>query len=127
MKKDADAAVAYRKTLRYDPGLAEACGQFAALLADSKDPTVHDQTEALRMARHACELSFDHDITLLQLLADIAAKSNEHGIALKAMHDAINQARIQRKFELAEALTGQLEKYETAATIFGLMQHPQLK
>ena len=100
----AGAARAFRRAIAAVPTDAHAHNGLAWVLATSRDDSLRDAPEALRLARRAAGLSGHADVDVLDTLAAAHAASGDFAEALRWQQRAIELAPADRRPPLEERL-----------------------
>jgi Tfp pilus assembly protein PilF len=87
------AAEHYRQAILLKPGWAAAVNDLAWLLATSEDSKVRSGSEAVRLARQACDAAQYHDINYLDTLAAACAEAGDYKEAVRIGRLALDLAR----------------------------------
>jgi Flp pilus assembly protein TadD len=87
-RKSSGAVAHYRQTLRLNPDFPEALNELAWILATDPDPGVRNGTEAVSLAKKACNLTKDAQPAMLFTLAAACAENGEFAEAIAAAQKA---------------------------------------
>ena len=85
---------------------------LAWLLATASDDGVRDGAEAVRLARHACEITSRKLPKILGTLAAAHAEQGEFGAAVRVAREALERAREADEAEVISELERRLGQYE---------------
>lgn len=99
-----DAADLYRRSLAERPGVPWRMNNLAWILATSRDPSVRDGAEALRLAKLACESDGGENPFYLDTLAAAYAELGRYDDALATIQKARELASVQGQGDLTPLL-----------------------
>jgi protein O-mannosyl-transferase len=107
-----DAITEYEQAAQIDSHDPLARSNLAWLLATSPDASIRDGARAVKLAEQAVQLSGGKDPTYLRTLAAACAESGRFTDAQQAAHRALEEAQVQGKSALANALRDEIALYE---------------
>jgi tetratricopeptide (TPR) repeat protein len=106
--RDADAIREYRSALARDPDLVSAANNLAWLLAASRDPSLRDPEQAVRLAEAAVEDKAEADAGFLDTLAVCYAAAGRFDDAIRAATSAAELADLKRQPAMAREIRGRI-------------------
>jgi tetratricopeptide (TPR) repeat protein len=109
--RDADAIREYREALARDPELISAANNLAWLLASSRDPSLRDPKEAVRLAEVAVEKRTLPDAGFLDTLAVSYAADGRFDDAVRAATSAAELAEERGDAAMAREIRGRIELF----------------
>jgi protein O-mannosyl-transferase len=112
-----EAVAAARACLRLDSGSVGAMSLLAWHLATASDPATRAPEEALRLARHAAELTGNRDAQVLDTLAAALAATGQLDDAMATARQALGLASAQGRSQLAGQIRQRLELYEQGRAV----------
>jgi Tfp pilus assembly protein PilF len=101
----------YRQALQIDPDFDGALNNLAWLLATSSQANLRNGTEAVALARRACDLTQERTTVYIGTLAAAYAEAGNFPEAISSAEKAIRCARLRGEAELARRNTELLEIY----------------
>ena len=101
----------YQEALRLQPDQPEALNDLAWLRATHPDPKLRNGSQAVTLARRACELA-THDAEALDTLAAAYAEAGRFAEAAQTARQAMELATQQHKPALAESIQARIRLYE---------------
>jgi len=109
---ESEAAITeYRILIRAKPD-ALMCAELAELLSTIGDTRVRDLQEAIVLARKACDMTENRDVTMLRMLGQILAEDERYDEAISALRHAMHVAATQPNPKpQIEAIDQQIEEY----------------
>jgi len=107
-----EAMAQFRLALQTKPDDVEAHYNLAWLRATSPEPSMRNGVAAIELARRATELTGGENPVVLAALAAAYAEAGRFPEAITAARKALDLARRQNNRALANALRGQLSRYE---------------
>jgi len=110
-RETAMAAAHYTKALRLKPDHRAALNNLAWIRATDAQPGLRDGTEAVRLAKRACELTDYKAATPLETLATAYAEAGR-------FEDAVAAAQRARQLALAKGQGDLAERYLTMIQLF---------
>lgn len=114
LKGKSDKAIAYwTEALRLEPDWPKVLNNLAWVLATHKDAKYRDSSEALRLAKLACELTEYKQLDLLDTLAAAYAAAGRFSQATETAEKAVQSAVSAGKKELAQKIQSRLQLYKT--------------
>ena len=102
--KPAEARAHLREAIRLQPGYVSALNDLAWLLATCPDGNLRDAHEALRLAKHAADLTDRKDAGILETLAAAYAEDGQFAKASKTVEEAIQLCDAVSQQELLATL-----------------------
>jgi len=99
--KSKEAILHYRAALRLKPDFAEALNELAWILATAPDPTLRSGTEAVPLAKRACELTQNQPAAFLTTLSAACAEAGQFADAIVAAQRADHLAQLAGQKEIA--------------------------
>jgi tetratricopeptide (TPR) repeat protein len=102
----------YYKILQLEPDNIDALNNISWFLATSKDTSIANPAEAIRLAQHACELTQYKQAELLDTLAAAYASAGRFNEATATAEKAVNLAEAAGKKNTAEEIKKRLELYK---------------
>ena len=102
----------YYKILEFMPNQVNTMNSLARILAVSDDETVRKPTEAVELARKACQLTGFNQPDLLDTLAMAYAAAGDFPQAIEFAEEAIRLCENTKKNELAEEIKKRLQLYK---------------
>ena len=106
------ATDAWQKALHIDPDQIDPANNLAWIKATHHDPALCDSEEALRLARHACEVDRYQRPELLDTLAAAYAAVGNYSEAIDHAQEAIELARRRNQHPLVDKIYKHLECYQ---------------
>jgi tetratricopeptide (TPR) repeat protein len=101
-----------RAACKLNPNLLIAANTLAWILSTHPDPKLRNGAEAVRLSRHAVELTDEKNINALETLAAAYAESGNFREAIQTAKKGIELAKTSKEISLAERLAAQLESYQ---------------
>jgi Flp pilus assembly protein TadD len=102
----------YRESLRLKPNSPKALGGLALILATSRDAKHRDGAEAVRLAKHACELTNYKEPEILNILAVTYAEVGHFAEAVLTAQKAIDLCLSRGNDKRAKDIAKQRELYK---------------
>ncbi len=109
--KTREAVAAYRRAVSLVPGDPALLARLAWILATHPDATIREGTEAVPLARRACELTEFRRPEALDAYAAALAETGEFETAVEAATRAAELARAAGRADLAEAVGRRIRAY----------------
>ncbi|HEA47191.1 MAG TPA: tetratricopeptide repeat protein [bacterium] len=109
----AEAIKSFREEIRRFPGHLEAINNLAWLLATVPQEDLRDGSEALRLAKRACEATGYNNPIFLNTLAAAYAETGRFEKAIQTAQEAIEKALLNGQKPLAEKIQKRLKMYQT--------------
>jgi tetratricopeptide (TPR) repeat protein len=97
------------EVVKTDPALL---ARMAAILVETRDPTLRDPTRALALAEQAATLSGRREAQVLEILAAAHAAAGQNDAAVGVLREALAIARQQGNENLATRLEYRIKAYE---------------
>jgi tetratricopeptide (TPR) repeat protein len=107
-----EAVDVFERALALSPDQVGVAGNLAWLLATCEDRSVRDAEKAIRLAKHACDLTADKDANLLDTLATAYAEAGRFVDAARTARTALEAARAAEQEELAGTLERKISEYD---------------
>jgi tetratricopeptide (TPR) repeat protein len=107
-----EAAEHLRTALRLKPDWIPALNNLAWILATDPNPAVRDGTDALRLAKKACELTNYKDARVLGTLDAACAEAGQFNEAIEAARKTSELALAAGHYDLAQTARARLRGYE---------------
>jgi protein O-mannosyl-transferase len=108
-----EAVVHFRAAIRVQPDHVAALNDLAWILATERAPGVRDVSEAIRLARHACEVSTRTNAACLDTLGTAFSEAGRYAAAIQVTQEAANIAAAAGQEELARQIQSHLQFYRT--------------
>ncbi|MDD5063915.1 MAG: tetratricopeptide repeat protein [Phycisphaerae bacterium] len=102
----------YYKILQLEPDNIDALNNLGWFLATTKDTSIANSAEAIKLAQHACELTKYEQAELLDTLAAAYASAGKFNEAAETAEKAVKSAEAGGKKELADEIQKRLELYK---------------
>ena len=106
-----EAVKEYREALRLNPNVPQTIIRLARILTLHKNARIHDQDEAIELAKKACELVSYQDPEIIDSLAQIYAAAGRFAEAAATAEKALELTSSWGRTELAEYFQKQVEHY----------------
>ena len=110
--KTGQAMDAWQKVLQIDPDQIEPANNLAWIKATHHDPALRDPNEAVRLARHACEVARYENPVVLDTLAAASAALGNFAEAADHAQKALDLARRYDDRRLEDTIRKHLEYYQ---------------
>jgi tetratricopeptide (TPR) repeat protein len=114
-----DASLHYRAAIKANPNYAAAISDFAWMTAIETIPDSHALTEAMSMARKACELTSFTNVDYLVVAAAVYSESNRAQEAISTVEQAIRLAAQSGQDNVLIELQKQLARYQSGQSYSG--------
>ena len=106
-----EAVIHLRAAVRAQPNYASALNDLAWLLATQTDPAVRNVPEAIRLAKRACELTWNKEPGLLATLAAAQSEAGQYPEAIRVTEEAVALAAAAHDERSVAQLRKRLECY----------------
>jgi tetratricopeptide (TPR) repeat protein len=103
-----EAVVHYGEAMRISPNWVEPINTLAWLLATHKDTVVYNPQRAVKLARHACELTNNSNAETLDTLAVAYAAADNFTEAVTTAEKALSIAKASDRSQLADEIQKRL-------------------
>jgi tetratricopeptide (TPR) repeat protein len=113
----AEGLAYWKQALASDPDNLQVLNDTAWLLATSRDDALRNDTEALRLAQHAAELTAEKEPAILGTLATVYAELGQFEKAIDMAQRAEELAQQQNKPALAQNLSERLAQFRNKTPI----------
>lgn len=104
----------YYKILQLEPDNIDALNNLSWFLATTKDTSIANSAEAIKLAQHACELTRYEQAELLDTLAAAYASAGKFQEATETAEKAVKSAGATGRKNLAEDIQKRLELYKAS-------------
>lgn len=102
----------WKEALEYEPDSIDVVNNLAWALATADPSDGGDPSQAVTLARHACELTDNREATYLDTLGVAYAADGKFGDAVDTARKAIDLARSHGDEQLASRIQGRLDLYQ---------------
>jgi tetratricopeptide (TPR) repeat protein len=109
LNRPREAIELYRKVLKTRPDWPRALSHLAWILANHPDASVHDPSQAVELAKRACELTGNSQPDMLETLALAYAASGQYAQAIKTATQAMELAKAAGNAAQATTLAQRIE------------------
>ena len=109
----AAALAQWRQVLQAEPDLLPVLNQAAWVMATSREETVRNGAEAVRLAEHAVRVSGGRQARILLTLAASYAEAGQYPKAVETARQAQELATQQNDRQLADGATGMITLYQS--------------
>jgi tetratricopeptide (TPR) repeat protein len=103
----------FKKAIDNKPDFPAALNQLAWILATDPDPKLRSGSEAVRLAKQACELTQNQQAAFLTTLSAACAENGQFPDAMAAAGQALNLARATGQKNIADQNGELLKLYQT--------------
>jgi tetratricopeptide (TPR) repeat protein len=110
-QKFTEAVIHLRAAIKAQPRYASALNDLAWILATEPDPNVRDVPEAIRLAKRACELTWNKEPRLLDTLGVAQSEAGKFSEAIRTTEQAVDIAVLVHDERTAARLRRRLEFY----------------
>jgi tetratricopeptide (TPR) repeat protein len=110
-QKFSEAAMHLRAAIKAQPNYASPLNDLAWILATQSDPVIRDVPEAVRLARRACELTWNKEPRLLSTLGVAQSEAGQFPEAIRTTENAMNLAMLAHDETTAAGLRRRLDFY----------------
>jgi tetratricopeptide (TPR) repeat protein len=110
--RPAEAAGQFRQALKSQPDDIEAQNNLAWIMATSRDATLRDGSQAVELARRACQETGGTNVLYLHTLAAALAEKGDFSGAISAVGQAAGIAQAAGQQQLAAALQAEAQRYQ---------------
>jgi tetratricopeptide (TPR) repeat protein len=111
--RTAPALAQWRQVLQAEPDRLPVLNQAAWVLATSREETIRNGAEAVRLAEHAVQISGGRQARILLTLAASYAEAGEYLKAVETARQAQELARQQNNEQLADGASRMIELYQS--------------
>jgi len=111
--KSGEAIAHYRAALRLKPDFADALNELAWILATDSDPGLRSGTEAVQVAKHACDLTRNRQPDCLTTYSAACAEAGQFAGAIAAAQQARDLATAAGQTNIAAQDERLLKLYQT--------------
>lgn len=108
-----EAMAHYEKAIEIEPDYSDAQNNLAWLLATSPEGSLRDGNKAVKLARHANQITGGHDLDILGTLAAAYAEAGKFSDAVQSAQKAIALAQATGQQNQVSQLNKELERYES--------------
>jgi Flp pilus assembly protein TadD len=110
--KTSRAVTQLKKTILLAPNWTDPLNDLARILAVSKNPSLRDTNEAIRLAKHGCELTKYQRADLLDTLAIAYASAGKFSEAVHYAEQALSLAKLPSEASLSEKIRRHLYLFQ---------------
>ena len=110
-QKFAEAVIHLRAAIKAQPNYASPLNDLAWILATQIDPAVRNVPEAIRLAKRACELTWNKEPRLLATLGVAQSEAGQFSEAIRATEQAVDLAVLAHDEGTAAGLRRRLDFY----------------
>jgi tetratricopeptide (TPR) repeat protein len=121
-QKFVEAVIHLHAAIKAQPNYASALNDLAWLLATQTDPAVRNVPEAIRLARRACELTWNKEPRLLDTLGVAQSEDGHFPEAVRATEQAVELAIAAHDEKTAAGLRRRLDFYRKGEAYHAIPQ-----
>jgi protein O-mannosyl-transferase len=107
----ANAIYHFREAIRLNANSAGAMARLAWILATHSDSSVRNGSEAVRLAKEACELTKYEHVQTVNTLAAAYAETGQFDLAIQTAEQALDLAKSKRELNLVPIIENLRDRY----------------